>query len=386
MKSRILITCSKGIPPILSQELAGLGYPVLAAGNAGVETEGEMLDAMVMNLRIRTGHRVLMELAEFRATGPDELYRGVRSIPWESFIPDDGYLCVTSSVQMESIRDQRFASLKCKDAIVDRIKERKGRRPDSGSDRSRAVVHLYWAEGVAAVYLDTSGEPLSRRGYRKIPLAAPMQETLAAAVVLATGWTGEGSFVNPMAGSGTIAVEAALISLNRAPGLLRTNFGFMHLIGYDEGQWNALRDEARKTMRKELPARIIATDIDPTAVEAAKKNATTAGVDRLIEFGVCDFAETTVPAGGGAVVMNPEYGERLGDAEQLEALYAGIGDFLKQKCQGYRGYVFTGNPALAKKIGLKTKRKIPFWNGGIECRLLEYDVYLGTKRELPNRE
>ena len=121
-------------------------------------------------------------------------------------------------------------------------------------------------------------------------------------------------------------------------------------------------------------------------MEAARKNATTAGGDHLIEFGVCDFSETTVPAGGGAVVMNPEYGERLGDAEQLEALYAGIGDFLKQKCQGYRGYVFTGNPALAKKIGLKTKRKIPFWNGSIECRLLEYDVYLGTKREVPNRE
>ena len=234
-KNKILITCSKGIPPVLAQELTGLGFPVLAAGNAGVETEGDMRDAMALNLRIRTGHRVLMELAEFRANGPDELYRGVKTLPWETLIPADGYLCVTSSVQMESIRDQRFASLKCKDAIVDRIKEHAGRRPDSGSDRTRAVVHLYWAEGSAAVYLDTSGEPLSRRGYRKIPLAAPMQETLAAAVVLATGWAGEGSFVNPMAGSGTLAIEAALIGLNRAPGLLRTNFGFMHLLGFDEG-------------------------------------------------------------------------------------------------------------------------------------------------------
>ncbi|MDH4162176.1 MAG: class I SAM-dependent RNA methyltransferase [Nitrospirota bacterium] len=385
-KSRILITCSKGIPPILSQELAGLGFPVLAAGNAGVETEGDMRDAMVLNLRIRTGHRVLVELAQFRAAMADELYRGVKMIPWETFIPADGYLCVTSSVQMESIRDQRFASLKCKDAIVDRIKERQGRRPDSGPERDRTVVHLYWAEGRASLYLDTSGEPLSRRGYRKIPMAAPMQETLAAGVVLATGWSGEGSFVNPMTGSGTLAIEAALIGLNRAPGLLRTNFGFMHLLGHDETQWKLLRDEARKAAKKELGARIIATDIDPAAVDAAKKNALTAGVDHLIEFKVCDFAETDIPAGGGAVVMNPEYGERMGEIRQLEGVYEAIGDFLKQKCQGYRGYVFTGNPGLAKKIGLKSKRKIPFWNSGIECRLLEYDIYLGTKRELRKPE
>lgn len=379
--SRLLITCSKGIPPVLAQELAALGYPARPAGSAGVETDGDLRDAMALNLVLRTGQRVLLEVKRLRAGSPEELYLGVKTVPWEEILPADGYLCVTSSVQMEGIRDQRFASLKCKDAVVDRIKERTGRRPDSGPERDRSVVHLYWADGTASLYLDTSGEPLSRRGYRKIPMSAPMQETLAAAVLLTTGWQGEGSFVNPMCGSGTLAIEAALIGLRRAPGLLRSNFGFQHLLGFDEAAWRKLRDEARNASGRELAGRIIATDIDPAAVEAARKNAVTAGVDQLIEFSVAGFADTAVPPGGGVVVMNPEYGERMGDARKLESLYAAIGDFLKQQCQGYRGYVFTGNPDLAKKIGLKTKRKVPFWNSGIECRLLEYDIYEGSKRD-----
>jgi putative N6-adenine-specific DNA methylase len=208
-----------------------------------------------------------------------------------------------------------------------------------------------------------------------------MQETLAAAVVLATGWQGTGNFINPMCGSGTLAIEAALIALDRAPGLLRSNFGFMHITGYNEPLWRELREEARKRSKKDLPGRIIATDIDPSAIEAAKKNAVTAGVEHLIDFGVCDYAATTIPEDGGIVVMNPEYGERMGEAAQLEPVYKGIGDFLKQKCGRYTGYVFTGSPSLAKKVSLKPKRSIPFFNSGIECRLLEYELYEGSRKK-----
>jgi putative N6-adenine-specific DNA methylase len=207
-----------------------------------------------------------------------------------------------------------------------------------------------------------------------------MQETLAAAVVLATGWLGDGSFINPMCGSGTLAIEAALIALDRPPGSLRGNFGFMHLLGYNETLWQELREVARKRSRKAMVGRIIATDINPDAIDAAKKNAVTAGVEQVIEFSVCDFAATEVPASGGVVVMNPEYGERMGEVPELEPVYKGIGDFLKQKCGGYTGYVFTGSPALAKKVGLKPKRRVPFWNSGIECRLLEFDLYAGSKK------
>lgn len=379
-RSRILITCSKGVSPFLKQEVLALGYPVFEESAAGVETEGGPEDAQTLNLRLRTGHRVLVLVGEWKAADADALYREASRIAWEAYIPSDGYLCVTASVDTPSIRDVRFASLKCKDAIVDRIKEQRGRRPDSGPERDRSVVHLYWKDDRCRIFLDTSGEPLSRRGYRKIPLAAPMQETLAAAVVLATGWTGDDHFVNPMCGSGTLAIEAALIGLRRAPGLLRAGFGFQHLHGFDEGRWREIREAARAAARSSPGGRIIATDMNPRAVEAAKKNALTAGVDRLIEFHVCDYAATPVPEGGGVVVMNPEYGERMGDVRQLEAVYAGIGDFFKQRCNGYRGCVFTGNSGLGKKVGLRRSRSLPFWNSGIECRLLEYELYAGTRR------
>lgn len=381
MKSTILITCPKGIPPFLKQELNRLGFPAVFEQSAGIETEGEFDDTLRLNLWIRTGHRVLYLLREFSARNAEGLYRNLAEIPWETYIDEQGYVCVTSSVSTPTIKDSRFASLRCKDAIVDRIRQKCGTRPDAGPDRSGSVVHLYWKEEHAAVYLDTSGEPLSRRGYRKIPLTAPMQETLAAAVVMATGWSGDTPFINPMCGSGTLAIEAALMGLGRAPGLLRSNFGFMHVRGWNEPLWSELRRQAKDGSKKVLPARIVATDISPDAIAAARKNAATAGVEHLIEFSVCDYAGTPLPEGSGVVVLNPEYGERMGEITQLEGVYKGIGDFFKQKCSGKTGYIFTGNAGLAKKIGLKPKRSFPFFNSGIECRLLEYELYEGSKKK-----
>jgi putative N6-adenine-specific DNA methylase len=377
-KSRIIITCAKGIVPYLKEEVLSLGLPVLSEGIADVETEGMIEDAIRLNLLLRTGQRVLFLLEEFIAESPDGLYKKISRIRWEDVIPEDGYLCVTSSVETHTIKDSRFANLKCKDAIVDRIKEKHGRRPDSGPKRDRTVIHLYWKREQCQVYLDTSGEPLSRRGYRRIPLKAPMQETLAAAVVLATGWKGNKNFINPMCGSGTLAIEALLIALNKAPGLLRNNYGFMHLKGFKEPSWKSLRQEAKGASKHHLDIRMIATDILPSAIEAAKKNATTAGVEHLMEFKVCDYSETPIPEGGGVVILNPEYGERLGDIERLGEVYKGIGNFFKKKCVGYKGYIFTGNFSLAKKVGLRAKRRIPFYNSNIECRLLEYDIYEGS--------
>jgi len=378
-KSRIIITCAKGLPPFLREEVSSLGLPVISESIAGVETEGTMDDAMRLNLFIRTGHRVLFLLEEFHAQNPDELYARLSRIAWEDYISADGYLCVTSAVDNPTIQDSRYANLRCKDAIVDRIKKKSGRRPDSGPDRNRTVIDLYWKEDLCRVYLDTSGEPLSRRGYRKIPLKAPMQETLAAAVVLAAGWNGHGSLINPMCGSGTLAIEASWIALNRPPGLLRSNYGFMHLKGFNESSWKDLLRKARAQGEKTFPGRIMATDRSPEAIEATKQNAANAGVGHLIEFDVCDFAETRIPDGGGVVILNPEYGERLGNLSELSETYKRIGDFFKKKCVGYRGYIFTGNLDLAKKVGLKAKRRIPFFNSNIECRLLEYDLYAGSK-------
>lgn len=380
-KSRIVITCAKGVPPFLRQEILSLGFPVLSQGLAEVETEGTLEDTLRLNLTIRTGQRILYLIESFEAKTPEELYRKVSRIPWEDYILEKSYFSVTSFVNNPTIKDSRYANVKCKDAVVDRIKERRGQRPETGSERDQVVIHLHWRGSLCQVFLDTSGEPLSRRGYRMIPLKAPMQETLAAAVNLATGWAGNGNFVNPMCGSGTLAIEAALIALGRAPGLLRSNYGFMHLLGFDESFWKSLRRRIRAESKDYFNGRIIATDISQQAIESARKNAMTAGVERFIEFGVCDFSQTPIPEGGGIVILNPEYGERMGEVEELKEIYKKIGDFFKKRCQGYKGYIFTGNLDLAKRVGLRTNRRVTFFNGPIECRLLEYELYEGSRKK-----
>ena len=248
------------------------------------------------------------------------------------------------------------------------------------------MVQAYWKGEKCWIYLNTSGQKISDRSYRKIPCKAPLRESLAAAIILTTGYDGSQPLICPMCGSGTLPIEAALIASRRTPGLMRSNYGFVHTLLYDENAWRQLRADALKQSKKRgkagfKPARIIATDIDPECVRSAQRNAKTAGVDHLIDFDVCDFAATPVePDAGGIIVMNPEYGMRLGEIRKLEQLYARIGDFFKQKCTGCTGYIFTGNPRLSKKIGLRTSRKIPFFNASIECRLLKYEMYRGSRK------
>jgi putative N6-adenine-specific DNA methylase len=324
-------------------------------------------------------------LKEFKALNADELYKGLSEITWEDLLDENGYFSVTSNVDNPTIDNSMFPSVKTKDAIVDRIRDKKGYRPNTGPDRHKAVIHLFWLGSTASVYIDSSGETLSKHGYRKHPGLAPMQENLAASVVLATGWDGKGSFINPMCGSGTLAIEAALLALNRGPGLYRDNYSFMHIKGYDSSVYEEERKRSRESALKKIEGQIIATDIDQRAVDMAYKNAVTAGVEHMIHFEVCDFRETPVPKTEGVVVFNPEYGERLGEYEELELIYKAIGDFMKKECKGYKGYVFTGSPDLAKKIGLKASRKIEFYNSKLDCRLLEYELYVGSKgrREKP---
>ena len=395
----ILVTCPKALPPFLRAEIEALGLPAREL-TAGVETAGDMHTAMRLNLSLRTGHRVLLELARFRAADPTALGRELFRLPWEDIVPVDGHLTVDSSVQNDFVNDSRFANQKAKDAIVDRIQEQEGRRPDSGPDPVGACVFIHWRGSDVTVYLDTTGAPLTRRGYRKMPHKAPLQESLAAGLILASRYDAQTEhFLSPMCGSGTLAIEAALLGLARAPGLLRPDFAFRHLIGFDEEAYEALRRELHAKAHKTLPRRILASDNDPEAVEAARQNARTAGVEDHIEFSVADFRETAVPegpdgpdgpdrsdktGGPGVCILNPEYGERMGDAGQLAETYAAIGDFFKKRLPGWRGYVITGNSELAKRVGLKPKRRIPFYNAKIECRLLEFELYQGSRR--PPRE
>jgi len=374
-KTNIVITVPEGLCAFLKSEVEALGLPVKTVTPTSLSTEGTYLDAMALNLHVRAGHHVLLQAAAFRCRDADDLYKELSKIPWETIIPSDEYLSVVSNVRNPTIRDTRFANLRCKDAIVDRIQARKGRRPDSGPERTGAVVSLYWRDDRCTVYLDTSGEALSKRGYRHIPLGAPMQETLAAGVVMALNMKPGDSFVNPMCGSGTLAIEAALAASGRVPGLTRPNFGFLHLMGFDLRAWEEMKKAAKAKVLKSIPAQIVATDSSEKAIEAARKNAATAGVEQLIRFEICDYADTPVPGSPGAVVLNPGYGMRMGEEPELVETYRGIGAFFKQKCKSYTGAVFTANTALAGQVGLKAKRKIPFVNGKIECRLYVYDLY-----------
>jgi putative N6-adenine-specific DNA methylase len=378
-KSVIIITCPKRLSPWLEQEVKELGFIVEESFITGVRLTGTVNDCIKLNLNLRCASQVLYKLKQFEAGNADAIYKNLLDYPWENILPNPGYFSITSNVNNPTINNSMFANLRVKDAIVDRLRDQRGVRPSTGSALVGAVINLFWKNDRAEVFIDTSGDSLGRHGYRKIPGQAPMLEALAAATIIATNWDRESPFINPMCGSGTVAIEAAMLATNRRPGLFRTNYAFMHLQGYNEKvylQEDALLEEQIKEMPS---ARIIATDYSARAVENARKNAIAAGVAQLIEFSVCDFAATEIPAEPGIFYVNPEYGERLGEVKELEETYARIGDFMKQKCGGYFGYVFTGNLELAKKIGLKAKRRIEFYTSTIDCRLLEYELYSGSR-------
>lgn len=382
-KAIIIITCPKRLSPYLELEVKELGFDIQETFITGVRLWGSINDCIKLNLNLRCASQVLYSLKKFEADNADAIYKNLLDYPWENILPDPGYFSITSNVNNPTINNSMFANLRVKDAIVDRLRDKRGTRPSTGSALTGAVINLFWKNEDAEIFIDTSGDSLGRHGYRKIPGQAPMLEALAAATILASQWDKRSPFVNPMCGSGTVAIEAAMIATNRRPGLFRTNYAFMHLQGYDEKIYLQEDMLLEKQIIDVPDLRIIATDHSARAIENAKKNAIAAGVAELIDFSVCDFTETEIPPGvPGIFYVNPEYGERMGEINKLEETYSSIGDFMKQKCGGYFGYVFTGNLELAKKIGLKAKRRIEFYTSTIDCRLLEYELYSGSRNSV----
>ena len=379
--SRIIVTCSNRLSPFLQQEIVELGFTPIRVFKTGVELKGTLEDCMRLNLNLRCASQVLFSINEFAARNAEELYNHLLHLEWEDIIAADGYFSITSNVDNDTINNSLFANVKVKDAIADRFRNRTGQRPNSGPELDKVVIHVYWKEDVAEIFIDTSGETLSKHGYRKIPGKAPMLEALAAATLLATKWDRKSPFINPMCGSSTLAIEAALLATHRMPGLFRNNYAFMHLVGFDFDLYAVQRKKLAEAIINVRDLKIIATDISSDAVNISKINAAAAGVEDLIEFAIGDFATTPIPADqSGVIYFNPEYGDRLGVEAELEITYGRIGDFMKQQCKGYTGYIFTGNLELAKKIGLKPKRRIEFYTSKIDCRLFEYELYAGTKR------
>ncbi|MEO6831113.1 MAG: class I SAM-dependent RNA methyltransferase [Chitinophagaceae bacterium] len=379
----LVITCNKRLSPFLATEIEHLGFSGLEPFPTGVRLEGTLNDCIRLNLSLRCASQVLYQLFQFKAKNADEVYAELKELAWEDILPQDGYFSVTANVFNDTINNSMFANLRVKDAIVDRMRNVHGERPSTGSELNGAVIHLHWQNDEATIFIDSSGSSLARHGYRKLPGRAPMLEALAAATILATKWDRKSPFVNPMCGSGTLAIEAALLATDTRPGLFRSNFGFMHIIGYEEDIFLQERNRLESLINEEIEGlQILATDYSSVAIDAAKKNAKAAGVAHLITFAVCDFKETKVPeTEKGVVMFNPEYGERLGDSTELETTYKEMGDFMKNRCGGYWGYIFTGNLELAKHIGLKAKRRIEFFSSKIDCRLLEFELYAGSKRK-----
>lgn len=380
-ESRIIITCNKRLAPYLEKEVIELGFKPEEVFSTGLELRGTVSDCIRLNLNLRTASQVHYALKDFKAETPQDVYKHVGIFAWEELLPKDGYFSVTSNVDNPLVNNSLFMNVKVKDAIVDRMRNKLGVRPDSGSSIDKIVIHLFWRDNRAEIFLDTSGETLAKHGYRKIPGKAPMLEALAAATVMASKWDQKSPFVNPMCGSGTLAIEAVLLATNRRPGLYRTNYSFMHVNNYDEDLY-AKEYRALEEQVKEVEGlTVIATDISDDAIDISKVNAGIAGIEKMIRFAVCDFEKTEVPEQPGVVYFNPEYGERLGEVSALESTYARVGDFMKTKCKGYTGYIFTGNLELAKKIGLKASKRIEFYTAKLDCRLLEYELYQGSKRE-----
>lgn len=378
--SRIIVTCSKRLSPYLQKEIVELGFKNLRNFPTGIELSGTINDCVRLNLHLRCASQVLYSLKEFRANHPEDVYRALTQMPWENLLSNDTYFSITSNVDDPSVNNSLYANVKVKDAIVDRMRNKTGGRPDSGSSHEGAVVHLFWRNGVAEIFIDTSGETLAKHGYRRIPGKAPMLESLAASTLLATNWDRRSIFINPMCGSATIAIEAAMLATNRYPGLFRENYSFMHIKGFDDDFYEKERKALDEKIIDASGLQIITTDISADAINISKINAGVAGVEKYIEFERCSFEKTPVPENTtGVIFFNPEYGERMGEEKELEETYAAIGDFMKKKCRGYTGYIFTGNLDLAKKIGLKPKKRIEFYTGKIDCRLLEYELYAGSK-------
>jgi putative N6-adenine-specific DNA methylase len=370
-------TCARGIEPVLADELRALGAAGIEPGRGGVRFTGDQAMLYKANLWLRTAIRVLRPILEVHVESPDELYEAVQTIDWSQYLTPEHTLAVDCNVRDSRITHSKYAALRTKDAICDQFVARCGKRPSVDVETPLVGLNLHIYRDEAVLSLDSSGESLHKRGYRPILTKAPLNEALAAALVLLTGWRGEGDtpFVDPMCGSGTLPIEAAWIALNRPPGLTRKRFGFMGWMDYDVEMWTTLRDEARCGVKKELPAAIVGSDIRRDAVSFAETNARAAGIGHLLSFEVKDVTDFRPPDGApGTIVCNPPYGERIGEEKELRKLYRTLGEVFRLRCAGWRVYVFAGNAALARQIDLPVIEQIPLFNGRIPCRLLRFDL------------
>ena len=374
----LVATCSRGLEEVLADELRALGASTVAAGRGMVSFSGGIETVIDANLQLRTAMRVLMSLVRGQVNDRGGLYDLTASVPWEEALSERQSFLVEVAGRARAFRDSSFAARVVKDAVVDRLRRVHGARPDVDRDSPDIRLHLHLSDGASTLAVDSSGEPLSQRGYRPRGGPAPLNESLAAGILLLAGYDGSQPLIDPMCGTGTFAVEAALIATRTPPSLLR-EFAFEHWPGHDRERYQEIIRRIAHA-RRDAPAPIIAQDRDERAVQATRRNLKAAGMDRWAEVRPGDVRELALPWGeGGMVVMNPPYGKRLGDVKKLGGLYRRIGDALKQRAPGATAWILVGDRELAKQIGLHPARRIPLFNGPIECRLLCFELYEGAR-------
>ena len=365
-------TCTRGLEAVLAAELAGLGAAAVETGRGVVRFRGDSGTVARANLWLRTAMRVLVELGEGNASSRTALYDLVARVPWEEWVRPGQTMAVSAAGQADAFPNTAFAALVVKDALVDRLRNRMGWRPDV--DRSdpdlRIWVHL--AGDSAAIGVDSTGEPLSHRGYRPRGGPAPLAESLAAGILLLAGYDGSQPLFDPMCGTGTIAIEAALIATGSAPGCHRS-FASERWSGHDAGLLAELRREARESARPAAAA-IVAGDVDPRALAATRANAVAAGVAGALTVAAADVRHLAPVPAGTLIVANPPYGQRLGAGEDLHGLYRDLGEGLRTHARGSTAWLLVGDTQLIKCVALRPSRRIVLFNGPIECRLVRYDI------------
>ncbi len=364
---------------MLVEELTAYGAVDERPVPGGVAFTGSWETCYRANLWSRLASRILWRVGAFDYTNENDLYAGARALDWPSYFPVDCTLRVNVTAQKSPLKSLEFATLRIKDAVCDRFRDVLGKRPDVDRARPDVRVHGFLEMNRAALYLDTSGEALFKRGWRGESGAAPLRENLAAGIVKLTGWRPEQPLLDPMCGSGTLLVEAAAMARGRAPGLKRA-FGFEKLAGFDAAVWKRLRDEAAQPAAHGAKLALYGSDSDASALDATRRNLAAAGVERWVQLEQCDLLERTAPAEAGVLVTNPPYGERTGSAEALERFYPKLGEVLKKNFAGWRCHLITADLRLPKLVRLTPARRVPLYNGALECRLYEFDIVAGSHR------
>ncbi|WP_187261435.1 THUMP domain-containing class I SAM-dependent RNA methyltransferase [Pontibacter beigongshangensis] len=376
----IIATTLTGLEEVLAAELAALDMEFIKTGNRVVTCSGNLRQLYEANMWCRTAIRILRPIRNFKARDEKDLYQQVSKINWSDHLSLEQTFAIDAVVSHSTFEHSLFVAQLAKDAIVDQFRKVTGERPSVDRIRPDIRINLHMHENMVTLSLDSSGDSLHRRGYREQTNVAPLNEVLAAGIIGLSGWDKKSALVDPMCGSGTLLIEAAMLAQNLAPGLFRRDpFGFENWKDYNEDLFKMVWQTAEAKERQEPQATIIGYDIDPDYVEAARVNIENAGLEKVIKVEQADFFQTKAPAEHGVLVVNPPYNERI-VSDDINLLYKQMGDTLKNNYQGFDAFILTGNLEAAKNIGLRTTRRTPLYNGAIECRLLKYELYRGSRR------